>query len=426
MKKNPRVLLSWEINPGYATPIKFSENQITVCREQKYINHFFKISNLGISAWTPEGTYDLYEFLVENKIETNFDLVVVWSSSARSHQGFYNHPTGIEKFNCPVLLILGDTHHMDEPISSMIEYANSEPFTHIISIYDRQHLHFFSKIQNSPSLGWFPGLSVHHEEREYRENKDFSICCLGNFASAHLYRRQVLDLLSQRSINYLLGTRDSNSSSEIYSNSLISLNVSLNGDLNLRNFEIMCSGGFLLTDRLSEESGQNSLFSLGEHIEVYRDLSDLQKKIDYYLTHPNRAIEIARNGHHFYCKTLQPRKVIERLIKWIFTEEIAEINDVSKDFRVRLGKILPPNIHANRAKKYELLQELVRKNPFIRVGISESLSPAEFLDALDLGSRATIYIRETDQLKKGLIEKYSLQSRVSIVNDLSSVDYVHI
>ena len=426
MKKDPRVLLSWEINPGYAPPIKFSENQITVCREQKFYDHFFESYELEISAWTPEGGYDLLQLLVDDGIDPNFDLVVVWASSARSYLGFYNHPKNLDKFNCPILLILGDTHHMDEPISAMLNYANSEPFTHIISIYDRQHLHFFSALKHRPKLAWFPGLSVTHHEKTFQANRDLTISCLGSSGVAHTYRSQVINLLESKKYDRIVGTRDSFSSAEIYSKSLINLNVALNGDFNLRNFEIISTGGFLLTDILSVESGQNKVFTPGTNMEVYSNLFDLQNKIDYFFSHPNQALEIAKNGYSQYYKNLQPKVVREKLLHWIYTGEISEIHDVSQEVLVKLEATVPPGSNLVRARRYEALQEIVGKTPSLKIGLAESLSPIRFLDVLDLDSRCTFYIKETDQLKKDLIAKYKLHARVNITSkDLNSFDYLY-
>ena len=426
MKKDPRVLLSWEINPGYAPPIKFSENQITVCREQKYHDHFFEGYEEEISAWTPVGGYDLFELIVDDGIDPNFDLVVVWASSARSYLGFYNHPKNLDKFNCPILLILGDTHHMDEPISTMLNYANSEPFTHIISIYNRQHLHFFSGLKYKPKLGWFPGLSVTHHEKSFQATRDLTISSLGNSGPAHVYRNQVTNLLEYKKYAHITGTHDSLNSAKIYSNSLISLNVALNGDLNLRNFEIMSAGGFLLADILSVESGQNKVFTPGTNMEVYSNLFDLKNKIDYFLRYPNQALEIAKNGHSYFYKNLQPKFIKEKLLHWIYTGEISETHDVSKEILVALEATVPPGSNVERARKYEALQEMVRKAPLLKIGLAESLSPIRFLDVMDLDSRCTFYIKETDQLKKDLIAKYKLHARVNITSkDLNSLDYLY-
>lgn len=64
--------------------------------------------------------------------------------------------------------------------------------------------------------------------------------------------------------------------------------------VNLRIFEAVAAGCFLLTDYCEEIT---TLFTPGEEIEVYRSGSELKEKVRYYLAHPEERERIARNGH---------------------------------------------------------------------------------------------------------------------------------
>ena len=75
----------------------------------------------------------------------------------------------------------------------------------------------------------------------------------------------------------------------IYADSHITLNISLNGDLNLRVFEALAAGGFLLTDELGEDSGLSRLFEAGRHLDTWRTPGELIEKIRHYLAHPDEA-----------------------------------------------------------------------------------------------------------------------------------------
>jgi spore maturation protein CgeB len=61
-----------------------------------------------------------------------------------------------------------------------------------------------------------------------------------------------------------------------------------------RTFEVPGAGGFLLTDAAP---GLDSFYQIGEEIEVYGDLDDLRRKINYYLLHLDKRDKIARAGH---------------------------------------------------------------------------------------------------------------------------------
>ncbi len=79
---------------------------------------------------------------------------------------------------------------------------------------------------------------------------------------------------------------------------------------NLRLFEASASGALVLTDYLKD---LNSLFNIEDSKEmiIYKDGSDLRKKVDYYLSNDNERINVAKKGYkrsirdHSYDKRLK-------------------------------------------------------------------------------------------------------------------------
>ncbi|HYN55092.1 MAG TPA: glycosyltransferase [Methylotenera sp.] len=69
--------------------------------------------------------------------------------------------------------------------------------------------------------------------------------------------------------------------------------------VNLRIFEALSAGCFLLTDYCEEIS---ELFIVGEEIEVFRDAKELKEKVNFYLSHPEERTRIARRGHERFLK----------------------------------------------------------------------------------------------------------------------------
>ena len=80
-------------------------------------------------------------------------------------------------------------------------------------------------------------------------------------------------------------------------NARINLNISLctiqNG-IPLRCFDILGSGGFLLTNYQADFEGQ---FTAGEDYVYYESKQDLYEKVAYYLAHEEERIAIAKHGH---------------------------------------------------------------------------------------------------------------------------------
>jgi spore maturation protein CgeB len=69
--------------------------------------------------------------------------------------------------------------------------------------------------------------------------------------------------------------------------------------LNLRIFEALAAGCFLLTDYCDE---LKDLFRLGEEIETYRSSNELVEKVDYYLHNDDQRRSIANCGHARFCR----------------------------------------------------------------------------------------------------------------------------
>lgn len=67
--------------------------------------------------------------------------------------------------------------------------------------------------------------------------------------------------------------------------------------INLRIFEALAAGCFLLTDYCDEVA---ELFAIGEELETFKSSSELVEKVNYYLAHPEKRAEIARRGHEAF------------------------------------------------------------------------------------------------------------------------------
>ena len=82
-----------------------------------------------------------------------------------------------------------------------------------------------------------------------------------------------------------------------YHLSRINLNITLHtitSGIPLRVFDIMGVGGFMLTNYQPEI---DDLFSVGQDIEVYRNIEELGDKVRYYLINEDKRTKIALNGY---------------------------------------------------------------------------------------------------------------------------------
>ncbi len=105
---------------------------------------------------------------------------------------------------------------------------------------------------------------------------------------------------------------------EHFRKTAINLNL-VNGNsdsgLNMRHFEITAAGGFMLCYHSADI---DEFFEVGTECETFTDEQDLLKKIQFYLEHPKKRMEIAQAGQrrtlkeHLYSHRLKTIRTIVR------------------------------------------------------------------------------------------------------------------
>ena len=157
--------------------------------------------------------------------------------------------------------------------------------------------------------------------------KDIDFSFVGGISSVHINRFEALNLLAEQTnlkiwgyglpkketglVGNLFGVRDIYKNIravhegeawglnmyKILSRSKITFNIHealLKGDVgNMRMFEATGCGTLLLNDKGNNLS---QIFEPGKEIEVYNNLDEAVEKVKYYLNHPHKAEEIAKNG----------------------------------------------------------------------------------------------------------------------------------
>lgn len=122
-------------------------------------------------------------------------------------------------------------------------------------------------------------------------SKDHDIAFVGHVNSPN--RIDFLDRMFAEFPNFFFGQRRFQDAARIYAKSKININIAMKEDLNMRCFEVMGAGGFLLTDYVPyiEE-----LFEDGKHLVLYRSVEEAIDKAKYYLSHDSEREKIAQAG----------------------------------------------------------------------------------------------------------------------------------
>lgn len=108
-------------------------------------------------------------------------------------------------------------------------------------------------------------------------------------------RQRLMDLVAQRFPRMFVGYRYYEEMARIYSASKTVFNRSVNGDVNMRVFEALCSGSLLVTDAL-EANGLDELFQDGTHLATYGSDEELLDKLKYFIKHDESRQRIADRG----------------------------------------------------------------------------------------------------------------------------------
>lgn len=124
--------------------------------------------------------------------------------------------------------------------------------------------------------------------------KKYDIGFVGRDAKKFARGRQ-LELLKAKYPCSFIGTEHFTKLAQVYSSSKIGFNSSIANDINMRVFEIMACGCFLLTN-YTRNNGFGELFQDKKHLVTYRNDKELIELIEYYLNNDEEREKIAEEG----------------------------------------------------------------------------------------------------------------------------------
>jgi glycosyltransferase involved in cell wall biosynthesis len=329
------------------------------------------------SLATPVGEYDLAALASRLPPEQQPEAVVCLVDSS-----WRNLPRNLAAFKCPRVLLVADTHHQTSPIVGMLRYAVSEPFDRIVFLYDRHHLNFFASA-GLRNLYWYPGLTFPFGDREVRAARKAKrvpqIAFAGQSGRIHARRGQLLEKLVESGVPLMAKALPQQAGLNLYGASLIGFNASLNGDLNLRVFEILATGATLLTDRLAPDSGQTQIWREGQEILTYGSAGELAEMVRVGLDHPQVTAAIGRAGAAWFDEkfSLEQRRA----------NFLRLVHDGIEVPEFALPGTLPPRVYfagdtdrlIDTLTVYEGIQELHRVSETVQVELTAEV-PADIAE----------------------------------------------
>ena len=178
-------------------------------------------------------------------------------------------------------------------------------------------------------LAYSPGVfnpSLGDWDREAVPLKRYDVCFIGNLNDRN--RVAHLDRLFKEFPNFYWGTQRFHEAAEKFNQSRIVFNVSSRKELNMRHFEALGAGAFLLTDNIPESE---NVFTEGVHFAGYDDMDNMIDKVRYFLAHDEEREKIARAG---YLEAISKHTYLHRVL--------AVLDTVGVPFdREKAEKLLP-------------------------------------------------------------------------------------
>ena len=259
------------------------------------------------SLQTPAGEYSVASILAKLPIEQRPDVIVCLVDSSRR-----NLPRNLGAFRGPKVLLLADTHHLTSPLMTMLRYAAAEPFDRIVFLYDRHHAPIFGAA-GFRNLFWFPGLTFPHDDAVVHAARssgepESHVAFVGQTAKYHPRRARLLQALKSAGVPLAQRQIAQADALRFYGASALGFNASLNGDLNLRVFEILASGALLLTDVLGSGSGLAELAAHGAEFVCYASEAELVEKARHYLAHPLEARALGATGRAWFDRVMNAER----------------------------------------------------------------------------------------------------------------------
>lgn len=301
---------------------------------------------------TPPGEYDLTAVVARLPAHQRPDLIVVKADATRR-----NLPRGLDRLPGTKVLLVGDTHHFAAPLRTLLAYGAMEDFDAVMLDHTRQHAHLFLEA-GFERVYWIPAVDYALRRRDIPPAPNRPLTFVGQIGTFHPWRRHVLERLSAAGLP-LLGMRaDPERAADVYAASQVTLNVSLNGDLNLRVFEALGAGGFLITDALSRDAGLERCFTPGRHLATYRSPDELVELARHYLDHPDEAMTIRRAGQAHLLEFHSPQVKRAQFFAAVFDDRVDPALEVRGERR-GLAPLPARSIgFRRRLAAYEALQKL--------------------------------------------------------------------
>lgn len=143
-------------------------------------------------------------------------------------------------------------------------------------------------------------------------SKKYDVCFVGNLNSKN--RVDALHRLFREFPNFFFGKRLFEQAADVLSQSKIVFNISMLDDINMRTFEAMSTGSFLLTNWIPTIE---DLFTDGVHLSLYRNEESMIEKARYFIENEQARQTIAEAGYKEVMEKHTFKNRIEHILETV-------------------------------------------------------------------------------------------------------------
>lgn len=217
--------------------------------------------------------------------------------------GLFYTLKNLEVLNCLKAIYLIDSHlafdlHLELAKDYDIVFAAHKPAVQMF------------KERGVENVFWVPPACDPGLHEKKAEEKKYDVGFVG---SSSQERVDLLNKLGQR-FNTYYERCFLERMAEVYSQSKIVFNKSIEGGLNMRVFEALASGSMLLTNE-ADGSGLEDLFQDRKHLVIYKNENELIELADYYLKNDEEREGIAAEGMKMVLNEHTYRHRAEEMIR---------------------------------------------------------------------------------------------------------------
>lgn len=155
-------------------------------------------------------------------------------------------------------------------------------------------------------------------------SKRYDVCFVGHVNNK--LREDALDRLFTEFPNFYYGQAQFENAAQKFCESKIVFNIAMTDDINMRVFETMGTGSFLLTNWIPTIE---EVFQDGKHLVLYRSMDEMADKAKYYLAHDDEREKIAQAGYEEVMKNHKIQNRVDVILaEFLKTRKVVSLPEV--------------------------------------------------------------------------------------------------